>query len=94
MRYHVEEILQAQAIFGLIENRNRHDSRRLDEIRRARYEILFELQIGHPSIWLIPSAFENRCFELSWPPLIAHFRKIHDNKLGIVHYEEIGVTSP
>ena len=80
---------QAEALYGLIQRRNRLDVARLGEIRRAFLETVAQLGRSEEWIWLIKSDRYPDAALMYQPPLKIHFRLVNDDAIGIVDIEEI-----
>lgn len=87
MQVHVTT--QADWLLGLIQRKYRGDDDRLAEIQLAYYSLIAELRRGHHSIWLVESPLEENAWSLNHPPLIAHFRKLGEDKVAVFAFEEI-----
>lgn len=87
MQVHVTT--QADWLLGLVQRKHREDPDRLAEIQLAYYSLIAELRTGHPSLWFVESLLEEDAYSLNHPPLIAHFRKLSENKVAVIAFEEI-----
>ena len=88
----VEESPLAIAMFGLILRRHAGDPVMEQSLNDARNNLIIELRVAHPSVWLLPSRLHEDACELYYPPLIAHFQQARSNKIRIVDYQEIDVS--
>jgi hypothetical protein len=87
MQVHVDPL--ADAMFGVIERELRHDVEALGSARLAYFEIIAELRRAMPHVWLVDSDIYQDTFALHHPPLVAHFRRVSDDKVRIIDFQRI-----
>jgi hypothetical protein len=79
---------EADFQFGLIQRKYQDDPEKRAELELAYHAIVIELRSGNPSIWFMGSDRDPDGYTLEHPPLVAHFRKVHENKVAIFAFEE------
>lgn len=85
----VQSSLEAEFLLGKIQRKYAGDRNTLAEIAAASFRLLMELRIGRADIWQIriddpePGTYEIRDF-----PLRVSFRRINDDRLVVIGWDE------